>query len=283
MSKFDVDHENDELEVKEELLKKYIRDLDRLIEPARNNENKTKDHTKEQAFQLLIKAEQLNEEIERDMKRISLLNVTDIEKLLNESSSFRQKRETARLKDEFYVTLDWLNKHNKKTRLKLDEFIGLDSFRDYLNSILTTTRDNLAWTMAKNSLVFGQRGCGKVSYLVNWLIETKLERVEVFFIDISQVLARSNVDAEFLGRLLDSINEHAQRFTLGLVLVVFNRLECLFDEKKERVRVRFLADLLYNIEINSPSKFFFKIKCFFRLRKANLVKYFIIKVVSSVG
>lgn len=291
-----------EIEVKQELLKKYVRDLDRLMTEAclslssQMEEKKTSSEDskptaeeelehdtpdepdmftrrtkRREAYEMLIKAEQLNEQIERDMASMSLLtDETCIQKRIEEF--WKERHVSAQLKDEFRVGYELAK---RKRRLKLDEFIGLDALRAYFDSIWTSVwwsseKPRVLESPIKNAFVFGPNGCGKVSFLMNWLLETQLietkspdhPRVDVFFIDIDFVLSRHR-NVEFLGRLLDSINQHAaqqQASPLGLfVLVVIKRLERLFEPPNEsnsnidleQIRWRFLADLLFNIELSS--------------------------------
>lgn len=286
-----------EIEAKQELLKKYVRDLDRLMTEAglslssqmeqKKSSSEEEDleqdvpmpdmlakRTKRrQAYEMLIKAEQLNEQIEREMSSMSLLtDETSIQKRIEEF--WKERNVSPQLKDEFRVGYEFAK---RKRRLKLDEFVGLDALRAYFDSIWTSLssseKPRVLDNSIRNAFVFGPKGCGKVSFLMNWLLEMQLiertspqksanhPRVDVFFIDIDFVLSRHR-NVEFLGRLLDSINQHAaQQQQLELVLVVIKRLERLFESPHsntnidpsllEQIRWRFLADLIFNIELSS--------------------------------
>ena len=122
-----------EIETKQELLKKYVRDLDRLMteaglslsfqmeqkkassedsekakegEPLEHDDPVpdmfTKRAKRREAYQMLIKAEQLNEQIEREMSSMSLLtDETSIQKRIEEF--WKERNVSPELKDEFRV------------------------------------------------------------------------------------------------------------------------------------------------------------------------------------
>lgn len=114
------------LKPKEDLLREYLRDLDRLADvdvssqtSDHHNDNEAHDHEwadllnegkkerfdslKEKAFEILIKAEQLNDEIEREMTYEH--SFIDESRLLRIVQTFNEERHYLSLKDDFQVYL----------------------------------------------------------------------------------------------------------------------------------------------------------------------------------
>lgn len=160
----------------------------------------------------------------------------------------------------------------RKKRLGLDEFVGLEALKSYLNTIWANLSQEEpvteSWSRLESALVYGPSGSGKMSYLVSWLVDRGLISAgvqsaipkcnnKVFLIDFGRIFSTSKttLHVDFLQRLLHSINDYVQSLTQhGMVLVILKNLELLYEEADlEPYQLRFLADLLSNIELNSPS------------------------------
>lgn len=155
-----------------------------------------------------------------------------------------------------------------KKRLKTSEFVGLSEFKTHMDVVLRNLTDefnletfNLDESERVGSaLVYGPRGCGRVSYIVNLLIERGLIHVEQARLCTSQINAfvidferidEALIKANFLTRLLDSIDRYSHSTKLGNLIVVKN-LELLFERNQfESVGHRFIAALLFYMEQNS--------------------------------
>jgi hypothetical protein len=121
------------------------------------------------------------------------------------------------------------------------------------------------YELIENALIYGPRGSGKLSYLINLLIEKSIINIEkeenkatemsskinIYFIDFDRVKFSNDLifELNFLERLFDSITDSSN--TSG-VLIILKNFERLFeDEKLESLKIRFVADLIYFMEKNS--------------------------------
>ena len=121
------------------------------------------------------------------------------------------------------------------------------------------------YELIENALIYGPSGSGKLSYLINLLIEKSIinikkeenkttemsSKINIYFIDFDRVKFSNDLvfELNFLERLFDSITDSSN--TSG-VLIILKNFERLFeDEKLESLKIRFVADLIYFMEKNS--------------------------------
>ena len=160
---------------------------------------------------------------------------------------------------------------NSKKRLRTTDFIGLnEKYKSYLDTVMRYLMDETdlgnfsEYELIENALIYGPSGSGKLSYLINLLIEKNIINIEkeenktemsskinIYFIDFDRVKFSNDLvfELNFLERLFDSITDSSNN---SGVLIVLKNFERLFeDEKIESLKIRFVAALIYFMEKNS--------------------------------
>lgn len=275
------------------LLKMYINDLQKvynstfdsdndesqsIIEndksPKNVHENKFKT-CKEESLNILLKAEQLNDSFENEFRKTTpLLEQSEIIEILTSFQNKKQNDHKSLLNMHKHFQIDNEIIENKKGKLGVSEFVGMENYEQYLNFTLKKLEGNVSYldenmnVSIQNALVYGPEGFGKFSYIINVLIEKGLlkfnksktcsSKVKIFLIDFKLILSKiqanifSNAN-EFLEKSLKSINIYANKKRMGFMVILKN-MEYLVENKSlNDFMLRFIGELTCEIGNKSQS------------------------------